>query len=458
MIDAIARTLIHSLWQGLAIALLLACALHFLKTSAARYAASCLALLSMLGASAVTLFEFARPLAPGIANPNSNPPQTSISNLFPPELYSPADRFLPWITAAWLLGVFLLSARWITSWAWLQLRVRSAGSNLPPQILATVAALRTRLQVSRQILVRSADWIASPAVTGWLRPTLLLPASAITGLDPDQLTALLAHELAHIRRYDYFANLIQTAIETLLFYHPAVWWISTRIRIERENCCDDIAISVCNDRLIYARALVALEQTRTTRVALAPAATGASLKQRIRRILAQPEPSTTAWPAAAIAMLVFAFALWNAPKIIAQSSDLQPRHETWLKETAVYIITPQERAAFVALTSDEERDRFIEQFWQRRSPHPETPNHNEFRWEHYRRFAYANERFAERGTSGWKTDRGRIYIVYGPPDEIEIHHDTHLEQWLYHYIPGVGANVIMDFVDGRMTKDPNPPR
>ena len=286
---------------------------------------------------------------------------------------------------------------------------------------------------------------------------MLLPASAITGLDPDQLAALLAHELAHIRRYDYLVNLIQTAIETLLFYHPAAWWISRRIRIERENCCDDIAVSACGDRLIYARALVALEQTRTTQPALALAAAGASLRPRIRRILAQPDTSATAWPAAAIALLVVAFALWNAPKIVAQSSDLQPRHETWLKETAVYIIQPAERSAFLKLTTDEERDQFIERFWQRRNPRPET-NHNEFRWEHYRRFAYANERFAERGLAGWKTDRGRIYIVYGPPDEIEIHTDAHLEQWLYHYIPGVGANVIMDFVDGRMTNDPNPPR
>ena len=91
---------------------------------------------------------------------------------------------------------------------------------------------------------------------------MLLPASALAGLSPQQLEAILAHELAHIRRHDYLVNLLQTLVETLLFYHPAVWWLSRRIRIERENCCDDLAVSLCGDPVAYAKALADLEELR----------------------------------------------------------------------------------------------------------------------------------------------------------------------------------------------------
>ena len=91
---------------------------------------------------------------------------------------------------------------------------------------------------------------------------MLLPMSALAGLSPLQVEAILAHELAHIRRHDYLVNLLQTLLETLLFYHPAVWWLSRQIRIEREHCCDDLAVSLCGDPVVYARALADLEELR----------------------------------------------------------------------------------------------------------------------------------------------------------------------------------------------------
>jgi GWxTD domain-containing protein len=140
----------------------------------------------------------------------------------------------------------------------------------------------------------------------------------------------------------------------------------------------------------------------------------------------------------------------------------------------VYIVTDQERAAFESLQTDEEREKFIEQFWKRRDPTPDTTE-NELKEEHYRRIAYANDRFAGADTPGWKTDRGRIYIVFGPPDEIEAHVSggrytrpdgvevitSSFQQWRYRYIKGVGKNIIMEFVDKnssgdwRMTMDPH---
>ena len=113
----------------------------------------------------------------------------------------------------------------------------------------------------------------------------MLPASVLTGLTSDQLEAVIAHELAHIVRHDYVINLFQSIVESVLFYHPAVWWVSSTVRTERESCCDDIAVGLTGDRITYSRALLALEETR---MRLAPAATGSNLKARIARLLGQP--------------------------------------------------------------------------------------------------------------------------------------------------------------------------
>src|SRR5438034_11106483 len=110
----------------------------------------------------------------------------------------------------------------------------------PVACMEALERLAARLRVSRPVRVLESAIVQVPAVLGWVRPVILLPASALTGLTPLQLDALLAHELAHVRRYDYLVNLIQSVIETLLFYHPAVWWISGRMRQEREHCCDDL--------------------------------------------------------------------------------------------------------------------------------------------------------------------------------------------------------------------------
>src|SRR5579871_539407 len=146
--------------------------------------------------------------------------------------------------------------------------------------------------------------------------------------------------------------------------------------------------------------------------------------------------------------------------------ELETPYRKWLNEDVAYIITDEERSAFKRLQTDEEREQFIEQFWLRRDPTPDTFE-NEFREEHYRRIAYANDHYAS-GIPGWKTDRGRIYITFGPPDEIESHPSggtyerppeegggttsTYpFEQWRYRYIDGIGNNIVIEFVDTTMS-------
>jgi hypothetical protein len=156
-----------------------------------------------------------------------------------------------------------------------------------------------------------------PTVIGWLRPVVLLPAATLTGLSTEQMEMILAHELAHIRRNDFFVNLMQAVVETLLFYHPAVWWISHRIRVEREHCCDDVAVSVSGKPLVYARALTRLEELRVEDTQAFVAANGGSLIGRIRRLAGAriESPNAPSRFVAGAALLVVLLALVIAPSL-----------------------------------------------------------------------------------------------------------------------------------------------
>ena len=124
---------------------------------------------------------------------------------------------------------------------------RKRASVVSERVLEICYTLQDHLGISRTIQYCECKWLQAPAVIGWFRPIVFLPATALTGLSEDQLQAVIAHELAHIQRLDAFVNVFQVCVETLLFYHPAVWWLNKRIRAEREHCCDDIAVSLCGD-------------------------------------------------------------------------------------------------------------------------------------------------------------------------------------------------------------------
>src|ERR1039458_7296449 len=319
-----------------------------------------------------------------------------------------------------------------------------------------------------------------PAANGGGKLPFLSPGDLVrclAGMPASQVEAILMHELAHIRRHDYLANLLQMVVESFLFYHPAIWWMFGVIRAEREKCCDDLVVAASGDAHHYAAALAALEQTRWAANEAVLAATGGSLMKRIHRLLYQPKASALAPVfSAGILMIaaVGAMAAWQAqsPAPPAEPQAKVDRYTRWLNEDVVYIIDGRERAAFLSLKTDPEREHFMQQFWERRNPTPGSPD-NAFRNEHYRRIGYAVMHFGWQAVPGWKTDRGRIYIAFGPPDEIEFHPEGQpagasleatnapTEEWLYHSIKGIGSNVIMEFVDTaktgdfRMTMDPN---
>jgi bla regulator protein blaR1 len=456
---AVGWTLLHSLWEGAIIAAALAATLVAMSSPRARYAAACVAMLAMLVGFVLTLVRVMPEQtrrAPAVST-STLPVSNARTGMDARRISNPdLAAAVPWLAPFWIAGVFIFYLAYTASWISVcRLRRRGvccASEHWQKQL----ARLSTQLRLSRPVRLLESCLADAPMVLGHFRPVILMPIGVLTGLPPGQIEAILLHELAHIRRYDYLVNVLQRSVEGLLFYHPAVWWMSRVIRTERENCCDDVVVTISGNAHEYAVALAALEQNRWSGREPAVAATGGSLVKRIRRLL-YPKGPNGAWTplfSAVILMATAAVALtaWQAapPQQQQTKRAAESPYDKWLNEDVVYIITAQERAAFQKLTTDEEREHFIVQFWQQRDPTPGTAE-NEFKEEHYRRIAYSS-RFSATSLSGWQTDRGRTYILYGPPDEIESHPSGEsgsapFEEWLYNHIEGVGDRVIFTFTD-----------
>jgi len=308
---ALGWTLLHFLWQGALIAVLLAGALAILRgaSSRSRYAVSCAAMMLMLAGAAATFLEFAAtgtPVHYSAAARLSPGPSTGARDWAPSAIA--VTDYLPALVWGWFGGVIALSIRSLGGWAVAERFARRHTRPAEAIWEEKFAALAKRLRISRPVRLAVSALAQVPAVVGWARPIVLVPASVFTGLSAEQIEALLAHELAHVRRHDYLVNLLQTAAETLFFYHPAMWWVSRKIRDERENCCDDLAVEICGDALAYVRALTELEQMRQSTPRLAMAADGGSLLNRVQRLLGMNQAAGSA-PAGWIASLGIVAAL-----------------------------------------------------------------------------------------------------------------------------------------------------
>jgi beta-lactamase regulating signal transducer with metallopeptidase domain len=326
-------TILHSLWQGALVAGVLAIVLALLRGRSrkgnAPYLACGIALVVIVALAVGTFIAMnPEPAKPGFSArsfaPSGAPlmplpePRVGTTELATPgfpdapmaaRVSAPAvtpwreryagtvRRLLPCITPLWMAGVVGL-ALWhlgglIVTQRLRRLGTRSAGAAQ----LRLLKGLAARLTVTRPVRLLESALVQTPVVIGWLRPAILLPVAICSELSLAQVEAILAHELAHIRRHDYLVNLLQTLVETLFFHHPAVWWISRRMRVERELCCDDLAVAAVGSALDYAQALAAVAAWHavattdpgpdgvagTPVVALAP--NRGSLLARIRRVV-----------------------------------------------------------------------------------------------------------------------------------------------------------------------------
>ena len=313
VIPSVAWALLDFVWQGVLVGCTAAVALGLLRGARpqARYAVACAGLLlcavlplagalqRIFDADAVTTVLLGLPTtlagAAAAAPDAAGPLGTTWLALSARSL----QQQLPLIMLLWAAGASALALRMALGLAWVRRRSHPASSRPDPAWQARVNALATRFGLNRPVRLGLVDDDCGPVTAGWWRPVILLPTSLASGMPVELLEALLAHELAHIARHDYLVNLAQGVIEIVLFYHPAVWWLSHRIRLEREQVADDLAATVLGEPRRLALALSELDRLQFLASQLAPtsqlgtshfahAAHGGNLMNRIKRLVCPP--------------------------------------------------------------------------------------------------------------------------------------------------------------------------
>ena len=277
---AVGWALVHFVWQGL-----LVLALHALVQRGLRGRSA--ELRYVVSVAALGLMALAPVLTLGVAAlRDSGGGGFGLLSVSPVGQGSGAV-WLPLTVALWSAGVLVLSLRLVGGWRTARRMATTGVRGVAPELRVRFEALAERMGVGRAVRFLESRRADVPLVVGWLRPVVLLPAGALLSLSPRELEAVVAHELAHVRRADYLVNLLQSAVEVLFFFHPAVWILSARVRLERELCCDDAAVEACGEPRTYARALVELEDARRGAAGPQPAlaATDGPLLERVRRVL-----------------------------------------------------------------------------------------------------------------------------------------------------------------------------
>ena len=303
LVFALGWTVLHSLWQASLVAIVLLL-LHFLlrhRTASLRYRISVAGLFLVFGLALATFgyyFSLARETAPVLAEwpeslAESSTALAETTACEQPLLQQMATYFndhLPLLVMLWMTGMLFFVLRLFGGLLYLRHLRRYGVGPVPVYWQQRTATLAMSLGIRRPIQVMESSRVPSPMVLGWIKPVILFPLGALSNLTPEQVEAVLSHELAHIRRHDFVINILQSVIEAFLYFNPAVWWISALVRAERENCCDDLAVIQCGDSLTYAKALLILQQYQLPQPALAMAAIGSRPKLliRINRILNQP--------------------------------------------------------------------------------------------------------------------------------------------------------------------------
>lgn len=293
---ALATALMNSLWQGTVLAVMAAVALRLLagQSAATRHTVGLAFLLAMVAVPALGFASFWSQPATEV-NAGLLPAVTAPIAGATADVYVQQSNVLAGVLSLlWLLGVAVMLLLQLGGWRLIGGLERHPFHPLPPEWQQRADALQRALRISRAVAVRLSDDVVAPFTARFLRPVIWLPLSLLTRLPREQMEALLAHEMAHIRRLDWLWNGLQCLAESLLFFHPGAWWLGRRIRQERENACDDLAVAACGDAIALAEALAELAMHRQPLPRLMLAAQGGSLMNRITRLLSGP-PKPTRW-------------------------------------------------------------------------------------------------------------------------------------------------------------------
>jgi bla regulator protein blaR1 len=302
---ALGWTVVHALWQGIIVAALLAFILYFLrhKKAKTRYQVSVAALFLMFGTSVFTFVSIVESInrggqidenmaliLRGIVSSHSVDNQSFMQSVL--QFFS---QYLSFIVLIWLVGIAFFALRMMGGLMYVEILKTRHLTPLGIEWQSKMDLYKNRLAIPQKVQLLESALITIPMTIGWLKPLILLPIGTVNGMSTQQVEAIIAHELAHIAGRDYLLNIIQTIIEILFYYHPAVWFISANIRMERENRCDDVAVALCGNSLTYAKALLAIQEMqhqnmRTYGLAMTFSTNKKGLLlNRIKRILNQPQ-------------------------------------------------------------------------------------------------------------------------------------------------------------------------
>lgn len=338
-------TLVHSVWQGAALALITVFALYLLRSYSAnaRYLAGVFALTFQVFISAATFVYYYFKLA-AISIPAAKP----ISSYVPTSVTLENIKYeLPvsfklqmWLSAhiselviCWLIGAAFLLLRFAGGWIFTERLRTNAKIVMDKEWRARFGVLTARMNISQAIEFKETARILTPMVIGAFRPVVLIPIGLLSGFSTAQVEAILAHELAHIRRNDYLVNMLQSFVEVVFFFHPAIWWISEKIRTEREHCCDDIALSACGDRVSLAHALVKVaEWQNAPQMAMAFASSKPLLLKRIQRVLGMNSKPASTFGSMPVILIAISLIIGGSIYSVAQKVD-KPKPKKVIKHT-----------------------------------------------------------------------------------------------------------------------------
>jgi hypothetical protein len=327
-VDAIGWTLLHFIWQGAVLGIVYRLARPLFAGVAARYRLG-IGMLAAMATSVLLTLAWLWPDASAPAGAALALPLQQVTAAAGDSALSVGslEDWLPYLVALWFVGASLIGLRAFSHWRRLAWLVRHAAVPLP-ECAEVLARLARRFGIARRVRLLGSVGVDTPMLVGWLRPVILLPLSMMSGFTPQQIELIIAHELGHVRRWDYLVNVLQVIIETVLFYHPVVHWISREVRDARESCCDDLVLALAEGSpVVYASTLADLEQLRHDGGLAAPAlaASGGVLLDRIRRIvgnqstLCDPLPRSGGWP---IVLIVAGCALLAALRLHPPVPDL----------------------------------------------------------------------------------------------------------------------------------------
>jgi bla regulator protein BlaR1 len=343
IISAFGWTLIHAVWQGTLFALIAFAGFYLLKSKSAslRYNFG-IALLGIQVLSSAATFTYYHLHLSAVTAAGLKPLTGLVANVSKATYHpSVTAKVILWLNLhlnelvfCWLIGAVILMLRFAGGWIYTQRLRSNAQMVTDKQWKARFGILIAKLDITQSVEFKETAQILTPIVIGAIRPVVLVPIGLLTGLSISQTEAILAHELAHIRRNDYLINILQSFVDVVFFFHPALWWLSERIRTEREHCCDDIAIAACNDKFSFAEALLKVaEWQQAPRLAMAFASRKPLLLQRVRRVLGVNPKTEGLRSNRALSLVFISLLIGFSMYAVAQQNASKPAKDAKKQET-----------------------------------------------------------------------------------------------------------------------------